>query len=665
MKTSGKVIIKKWLWFVPFAILFILLIWGASNNLVWGKEITKTDTVRMVSMILMTGISLIWALLRKSLFNRICGIVVLVASAPCFFLLIEFYTHNPFKDSPVMKSGIMTLNILLIFTAIVALTMITTRVSAAVSIAAVVMGVFGFVNYLSMEFRAAPVYPWDIASAGTAISVLDNFDIVLTPKLFFIIFCFLFAICASILCDSSLYLKKWWIQLIAAVVTVGVFCGLFAYVRSDYAENKYGYYPYLYSEAYLYKYNGVAVTMTWTTKYLTVSKPDGYSLNEIKRLYEENRTEPSASETKPNVIVIMNEAFSDPAVLGLDFNVNKDYLPRIHELTENGDVKTGYVTVSVKGGNTPNSEYEFLTGMSMAFLPAGSIPYQQFISGDISNIVTQMEDIGYTTVGMHPYYSSGWKRDEVYPELGFDSILFSNSFKFKSKIRNYISDAALFQQISQLMRENGTGKPMFVFAVTMQNHSAYTTEYANFSSTVKVSGSTYKPLEQYLSLMAESDAAFADFISAIEQNTNEPTVVIMFGDHQPNDNVYAPIYRLNKCYEDLSSSDPETMLRRYMTPYIIWSNYGADFSSVPELTSLNYLGAQLLSSLELSLTPFQKWQLSVSESIPVLCAGGYYDGQWHNSENLDSTLLKTYSRIQYNYIFGKKSTLNEMFSIAK
>lgn len=99
----------------------------------------------------------------------------------------------------------------------------------------------------------------------------------------------------------------------------------------------------------------------------------------------------------------MNEAFSDLSVLG-EFTTNKEYLPFIQSLTDN-TVK-GNVYVSVKGGNTPNSEFEFLTGTSMAYLPAGSIPYQQYINSDTPSMVSQLEELGYSTTAMHPYPAS-------------------------------------------------------------------------------------------------------------------------------------------------------------------------------------------------------------------------------------------------------------------
>ena len=77
---------------------------------------------------------------------------------------------------------------------------------------------------------------------------------------------------------------------------------------------------------------------------------------------------------KPTIIAIMNESFADLSVLG-EFATNFELTPFMNSLKEN-TIK-GYALASVYGAKTPNSEWEFLTGNSMAFLPEGSVVYQQ------------------------------------------------------------------------------------------------------------------------------------------------------------------------------------------------------------------------------------------------------------------------------------------------
>ena len=111
---------------------------------------------------------------------------------------------------------------------------------------------------------------------------------------------------------------------------------------------------------------------------------------------------PSDNAQKPNIIVIMNEAFSDPSVLG-DFTTNEDYMPFVHSLLDGADnTISGHLNVSVKGGNTANTEFEYLTGASMAFLPYGSIPYQQYVKKETPSMASYLSSLGYYTIAMHP-----------------------------------------------------------------------------------------------------------------------------------------------------------------------------------------------------------------------------------------------------------------------
>ena len=68
--------------------------------------------------------------------------------------------------------------------------------------------------------------------------------------------------------------------------------------------------------------------------------------------------------------------------------------------------------------------------------------------------------------------------------------------------------------------------------LTMQNHSPYQSK--KYQPTVSLNmDQDYPQAEEYLSLVKESDEAFGDLI-AYFQEYEEPTMIIMFGDHLPN-----------------------------------------------------------------------------------------------------------------------------------
>lgn len=129
----------------------------------------------------------------------------------------------------------------------------------------------------------------------------------------------------------------------------------------------------------------------------------------------------------------MNESFADLSVVG-DFETNTQVTPFMDSLSEN--TLKGYALSSVYGAKTPNSEWEFETGNSMAFLPDGSVVYQQYINDDPTSIVSNLKNIGYTTVAMHPYYATGWSRNKVYPHLGYDETYFIDDFDQTKILRN-------------------------------------------------------------------------------------------------------------------------------------------------------------------------------------------------------------------------------------
>ena len=111
--------------------------------------------------------------------------------------------------------------------------------------------------------------------------------------------------------------------------------------------------------------------------------------------------------------------------------------------------------MSVKGGNTANSEFEFLTGSSLYWLPVGSVAYQQYIRKDLPGLADQLGREGYRTIAMHPYYSSGWNRPKVYSLMHFDEMYFYKDFKDPEILRSYISDQTTFDKIEELYEASG------------------------------------------------------------------------------------------------------------------------------------------------------------------------------------------------------------------
>ncbi len=364
------------------------------------------------------------------------------------------------------------------------------------------------------------------------------------------------------------------------------------------------------------------------------------------------------SSENPNIIVVMNESFSDLGVLG-DFKTNQDYMPFIHAIYDN-TIK-GNLFVSVLAGNTANSEYEFLTGDSMAFLPAGSVPYQQYINKSMPTLVSALNSLGYRTIGMHPYNASGWDRDEVYEYFGFNEIYFAPNFKNPTRIRKYISDETTFEKIIELYEEKPKNEKLFVFDVTMQNHSGYSQEYENFSPSISLEGITGKGTVNYLSLVKVTDDAFEKLINYFSK-ADEDTIILMFGDHQPSDYVANPIIKANGGSDDWTL---EQQQNRYIVPFVLWANYDIPEQQIDKI-SLNYLSGILMQTAGLELTPYQKYLTKLREDYPVITANIYIDKDGNMNQITDDVIkdkLNDYSILQYNHLFDSSHRVEKLFSL--
>ncbi len=365
----------------------------------------------------------------------------------------------------------------------------------------------------------------------------------------------------------------------------------------------------------------------------------------------------------PNIIVIMNEAFSDLSVLG-DFPVNMDYMPFFRSLTEN--TVRGNLFVSVKGGNTANTEFEFLTGDTMAFLPQGSIAYQQYIHEAKPTLTSWLESMGYATAALHPFNASGWDRDEVYPYFGFDTILFYPDFTYRDTLRTYVSDESSFKQIIDLYENKDEDTPVFIFEVTMQNHGGYYNDYDNFIPEISLefepeSAKEKHYTEQYLSLIKKTDEAFQMLIEYFSAQ-DEKTIVVMFGDHQPTDIIAEPIM------EYCGTSDDDSLeyeQQRYTTPFVIWANYDIEEKEI-ERISANYLSGLVLEVAGLEKTGYQEFLYDLFQELPVITANVYIDaeGNYYNSQdNPYAGQLEQYRSLQYYHLFEADKSLSDFYGV--
>lgn len=550
-------------------------------------------------------------------------------------------------------------------------------------------------SYL-MDFRGTPFLPMDFLSIGTAVGVANTYDYTPTYKVMTASLIFIFIMIIGAKTKTPKY------NLLTKIIS-RAFAGTFSsvllilfYFTSFFADM--GVKPDFWNQTRGYHNYGFAFNFFCNSKYMYMSEPNNYNPDElndyVNSVVDSSDNSESSGKTeeddyvKPNIICIMNESLSDLSVLG-NLTTNEDYMPFMRSLTEN-TIK-GNLYVPVIGAGTSNTEFEFLTGHTTAFLPSGSNAYMLYIKNPIASIVSTLEAQGYSSFALHPYYASGWNRTEVYNYLGFNNfvsledimdISFMQEYQSNGSdpnylqslidqyypgsnmlIRQYISDSYNYRLLIEDYENRDKSVPYFAFNVTMQNHGGYTTSCVNFDESIYATSvsKNYNKANKYLSLVKASDNAFKELIDYFS-SVDEPTVICMFGDHQPS--VETEFISEVMGVDSLSGLTPEQEQLRHVTPFIIWANYDIQERQIDKL-SVNYLYSLVLETAGVKLTEYNKYLLKLSETLPVIDTVGYIDNENNYYKWSDvspySHLLDEYEKIQYNNIFDRENIKSDIF----
>ncbi len=525
---------------------------------------------------------------------------------------------------------------------------------------------FGIANYFTAEFRGAPILPWDIQAVSTAFSVAGGYRYEMTEQiaislLLYILVCLIcFRVCPRGKEHTSRRFR--FAQRVGALTISAV---LFLMIFPANILSDLGISVWAWNQKTSSKLTGVTAGFFANIQYLMVDKPAGYSAQKVKALEEEIEALPEldalGSPSKaPTIITVMNESMTDFAAVNPDLALEPDPQPFLHSLQASGKLIWGTASSSVYGGNTCNSEYEFLTGNTLSFLPTGSKPYQQYVDGYQTSLVSTLKSQGYRCVAIHPGQRTAWHRNTAYPYFRFDEFLDVTSFDIRRTLEhNLTSDASCYDQVIYEYEHRGED-PLFLFNVTIQNHGGYEDE--DFPTTVRVKDTPgeFPETEQYLSLVKKSDEALEKLISYFSQQT-DPVVILFFGDHWPNLETEFLSRLLGTDAENLGLTD---IMREHEVPFFLWANYPLEAQKIDQI-SLNYLSGLLLRAADLEDTDYVKFLEYVRETFPVITANGMVDKDgclYKTGEKTPySEILNDYAILQYNNAFGKIEKREEIF----
>lgn len=560
------------------------------------------------------------------------------------YLLLDAELRAKITDTKMFQ------NVLCCLVIYVAVQIFTNNTGLTCIISHLFLMILAGINYFVYLFRGNEFIFSDLKAVSTGLSVAGNYEFVLDERAGYVILLSILYV-ALIRKLHVTFQKRIWMSGIC--ISLVLLCCVYIGQKTE------SYVTETWEQKGSYR-NGYILNFMLSIRDSFVGEPENYSQEAVAAL-EARYHETEAAETaeNPTIIVVMNESYADLSVVG-EYSTNMEAAPFYQSLKEN--TLKGYALSSVFGAKTPNSEWEFMTGNSMAFLPGGSVVYQQYISDTPTSIVSHLKNAGYTCVAMHPYYETGWSRNAVYPTMGFDEMYFIDDFDKTAVLREYITDRELYEEIIERFESKKRNEDLFIMSISMQNHGGYTEKYENFTEEVRMLGINYPDVNQYLSLVHESDKALEYLISYFKQ-VEEPVEIVFFGDHQPSLSSSFYPYLNGKGLSGLTLNELEDL---YTVPFFIWTNYESEASQM-EITSLNFLSTLALERAGLELPAYHQFLADMMEVVPAVNARGYYsksEGKFKHVEDAageEAKWLSDYEILQYNNMFDNRGQSSVFF----
>lgn len=590
--------------------------------------------------------------------------------------IIEYFGGN---DAAELSGNLFQLNYFWCLVVYLLVFALTNHYRFSVIVSSIFCYLIGGVNYYLLIFRGSPFQLTDVMSLGTAADVAGNYVITLNMDLLMTGCITFFAVCLACIADFHVKRRHWY----EFVGTIVLFAFLFVSV-SQFYENE------TWQENNLvinfwnplqgYETYGTVLSLAMSSKYLRPEKPAHYSAKTAEDIMlavvevgnEDEvvevatpikNTEPKttiATVKNPNIIAIMNESYADLRLHG-NFRTSVPVMSYYDSLTKN--TIRGNLAVSVLGGGTCNSEFEFLTGLTTAFLPNGVMAYQQYIGSETPSMASILRAQGYKAIAFHPGKPDSWRRNSVYPYLGFEEFYTETDMEDPVYMRGaYVTDSSNYKEVIKLFEEKHEDEKLFLFNVTIQNHGGYQLDTVGIPKWVSLQGKyrKYHETEQYLSLMHASDNALRELITYF-QSVDEPTMIVFFGDHQPS--VESDFIEALKG-KPMNELNLEEVQSRYLTPFFIWTNYDIE-EAYYENISANYLSTLAMQVAGIDLPIYNQYLLQLYDKLPMINTLGYadHDGNYYYHSDITelTEAIEEYKIVQYNYLFGGLNRLDDYY----
>lgn len=408
-----------------------------------------------------------------------------------------------------------------------------------------------------------------------------------------------------------------------------------------------------------YYKNGFLTAFALNIGYLNIETPSHYNQSTIQQLKQQYAPAVVAGEfKKPDVIVILSESFWDVTTLP-NTTFSEDPIANYNVLSQS--YPSGTMISSTFGGGTARPEFEVLTGMTTAPMPAGAFPYQQYMHNDTFSFARYFKNMGYDTIGLHTYDNTFYERNKAYPHMGFDEFRGQDQLKTQLWWNSgpYLTDETLIDEIKyELEQQHDEGA--FIFGITMENHSLFQNKFKSEELTIDVQNNDcsiqeINALKNFTKGLSDSDKALKQLYDYVMSREKE-TVVLWFGDHLPTlGNDFSPYTTTGALHSSNSDNWTEKEVEyMFSTPYIVFANYdtGQDYIADKQAVSSYLLMPLLLKYINAPETVQSNVLLDLYKNCPVI--NSKYDLYKPNTDpEKTKQLMDSIWLITYDQLMGK------------
>lgn len=447
-------------------------------------------------------------------------------------------------------------------------------------------------------------------------------------------------------------------RLAIAIPALAFFVSIMDYATFSWTRDRLQIIPMMWDQKENYASNGFAIAFALNVPMAKVNAPHGYSEKAIDAISRPEVAAAVLPEEKPDVIIVMSESFWDPTRLP-GVKITPDPIPSVRK------EQSGHVFSPEFGGMTANVEFEALTGFSNAFLPAGSIPYQQYVRAPVPSLATFFRSEGYETKAIHPFGGWFWNRAPVYKAFGFDQFMSEENMPALEKRGPLVSDAALTEEI--IREADAAEHPFFYFAVSLQSHGPY--EPNRYTDTTHKVDAATSPWARDSILTYAEGASDADRglqrLMDWASKRKRPTVIAFFGDHLPP---LGPVYVETGFMKEpvaKRKAPINEMLVQHETPLVVWSNRTGAARDIGSISPA-FLPLHVLETAGISHPYYTGFLGDVRERFRVvdrnmlMPTAGESVFDWSRQKEIDPS-IRDFRWLQYDMMFGKRRGAKQFF----